>query len=352
MSKSLMLDWTVARESQDASGKKLRRGTTPNSADASAPTNTSLLNLIEGELDDLLAPVGILKTLPLVGTPDSGEPLLKLDDNSILMWAGPPSAQDPKPTLPSSHLTSDISHQTSSRGLLVYLGVALDLEWSDLPAKPLMVPLIQEVLRQGVGKARGNWTAVAGTRPSVPSRTTELQELADPARAGSDRPSGGEAGRIHVESSGAYALADPVRRAGLWRAVDERGTTRGIVAANPDPRAGRTQTQPKDAVAGILNKLSAGHVEGSPDAVAWLPPDRSVPGAPVGPSVADAVAAVFGRADSGSPISWPLLIGALALALFEIILARRASHADVAAAASPASISILPTRFGLGGEAA
>ncbi len=350
MSKSLGLDWSVARESQDAGGKKLRRGTTPNSSDASAPANTSLLNLVEGELDDLLAPVGILKTLPIVGAPDSGEPLLRLDDNSILMWAGAPSASDPKPApSSSSHPTSDIPHPTSARGLLVYLGVALDLEWSDLPAKPLMVPLIQEVLRQGVGKARGNWTAVAGTRPSVPTRTTELQELADPTRSGSDRPA---TGHIHVESSGSFALADPVRRAGLWRAVDERGTTRGIVAANPDPRAGRTQTQPKDAVAGVLNKLSASHVEGTPDAVAWLPPDRTIPGAPVGPSVADAVAAVFGRADSGSPISWPLLIGALALALFEIILARRASHADVAAAASPASISILPTRFGLGGEAA
>ncbi len=56
------------------------------------------------------------------------------------------------------------------------------------------------------------------------------------------------------------------------------------------------------------------------------------------------MATVFGRVDAGSPISWPLLIGALLLALIEIVIARRASHADVAAASSPASISFMPSK--------
>lgn len=347
MSKSLGLDWTVARESQDAGGRKLRRGTPP-STTPSTGAPSSLLNLVEGELDDLLSPISVLRTLPMSSAPDSGEALLRLDDNSVLMWAGTPGASEPRPSTSSS--TSDIRHPASDisqgRGLLIYLAVALDLEWSDLPAKPLMVPLVQEVLRQGIGKARGNWTTIAGARPPVPTRTAELQELADPARAGSDRPSGG---RIRVDSSGPNALAEPVRRAGLWRAVDERGASRGMIAANPDPLAGRAQTQTKDAVSAALNKLAPGHAEaaagtGVPDAIAWLPPDHAIPGGPAVASISDTIATVFGRADSGSPFSWPLLIAALVLALIEIVLARRASRADVAAAASPASISLFPNK--------
>ena len=349
MSKSLGLDWTVARESQDASGKKLRRGTPPSTTpNTDAPS--SLLNLVEGELDDLLSPITVLRTLPMSSAPDSGEALLRLDDNSVLMWAGTPGVADSKPSAASNK--SDIRHPTSDisqgRGLLIYLAVALDLEWSDLPAKPLMVPLVQEVLRQGIGKARGNWTTIAGSRPAVPTRTAELQELADPARAGSDRPSGG---RIRVDSSGPNALAEPVRRAGLWRAVDERGASRGVIAANPDPRAGRAQTQTKDAVSAALNKIAPGHAQGTPgtgtgapDAIAWLPPDHAIPGGAAVASINDTMATVFGRADSGSPVSWPLLIAALLLALIEIVLARRASHADVAAAASPAFISLVPSK--------
>lgn len=349
MSKSLGLDWTVARESQDASGKKLRRGTPP-STTPNTETPSSLLNLVEGELDDLLSPISVLRTLPMSSAPDSGEALLRLDDNSVLMWAGTPGVAETKPASAASQseIRNPKSEIAQGRGLLIYLAVALDLEWSDLPAKPLMVPLVQEVLRQGIGKARGNWTAIAGSRPAVPTRTSELQELADPAKSGTDRPSGG---RIRVDVSGPNALAEPVRRAGLWRAVDERGAIRGVIAANPDPRAGRAQTQTKDAVSAALNKITPGHSEsapgsgtGSSDAIAWLPPDHAIPGGPAVASINDTIATVFGRADSGSPFSWPLLIAALVLALIEIVLARRASHADVAAAASPASISLMPSK--------
>jgi hypothetical protein len=221
----------------------------------------------------------------------------------------------------------------------VYLGVALDLEWSDLPAKPLMVPLVQEVLKQGIGRARGSWSAIAGNRPALPPRTSELVEMPDPARAATDREHA--PGRARVDAGG---MAEPVRRAGLWRAVDERGKPRGLVAVNPDTRAGRTQFQTRAVVAGALSKLTGaggpGGTEGAgKDAVAWLPPTREIPGSASGPreTVADAVATVFGRADAGSPISWPLLMAALALALVEIVLARRASHADTLAPAGSAT---------------
>src|SRR5207244_2480250 len=103
----------------------------------------------------------------------------------------------------------------------------------------------------------------------------------------------------------------------------------------PDSRAGRTQFQTRTAVAGALAKLTSTPGASPEEAVAWLPPSHTVPGAPAtaggGASIADAIAAVFGRADAGSPLSWPLLFMALALALAEVFLARRASHAEVLA---------------------
>ena len=98
MTKALGLDWSVAREAQDATGKKLRRGT-PQSTDAGAQSS-SLLNLVEGELDDLLSPVTVLHTLPMTPAPDTGEPLLRLDDGTIFI-CGPvsPVARLPRAVL-------------------------------------------------------------------------------------------------------------------------------------------------------------------------------------------------------------------------------------------------------------
>ncbi|MBY0263101.1 MAG: hypothetical protein K2Q20_12205, partial [Phycisphaerales bacterium] len=45
---------------------------------------------------------------------------------------------------------------------------------------------------------------------------------------------------------------------------------------------------------------------------------------------AAAVSGLFGAVDRGSPISLPLLIAALCVALLEVFLARRASHAQLA----------------------
>ncbi len=332
MSKALGLEWTVARESREVTGRTLRvpaavAGTGAATEGASAPASASLLNLVQGELEDLVSPVNILRTLPMSPTPESGETLLALDDNTVVMWAGAPAG----PKSAGMGGAGGAGENASGKGLCVYLAVALDLEWSDLPAKPLMVPLVQEVLRQGIGRARGSWSALAGARPSLPTRTAELLELADPARGAAERDHA--PGRARVDAAG---ISEPVRRAGLWRAVDERGLARGLVAINPDPRGGRTNPQTREVVAGALAKLTGGSAV---DTVAWLPPSHAV-GSGTGTSVADAVATVFGRADAGSPISWPLLIGALALALIEIVLARRASHADTMAPA--ASGSILP----------
>ncbi len=334
MARGLGLDFAPARESIDLTstggpGKLLRPGSRPAASTSDGEGSAALLALVEGELDDLLPGVNLLRLLPLQPAPEHGEPVLTLEqDRGTVLWAGPPS--------PSSEGAAGSAGVRESRGLLVYLGVALDLEWSDLPARPLMVPLMQEVVRQGVGRARGSWSALAGQRPALPARTGELQELPDPSRTGesTDTPL-----RVRVDTGG--LPLEPIRRAGVFQAVDDRSAARGIVAINPDPRAGRTSTQSQDAVGPLLRSVLSSSGD-STEALLWLPADAA--SAPIGgtpasgaspSSTGDALSAIFGKTDSGQPVALPLLIAALALAVLEVLLARRASHAEVDAAAAP-----------------
>ncbi len=113
------------------------------------------------------------------------------------------------------------------------------------------------------------------------------------------------------------------------------------MAINPDPRAGRTSTQSQDAVGPLLRSVLSSSGD-STEALLWLPADAA--SAPIGgtpasgaspSSTGDALSAIFGKTDSGQPVALPLLIAALALAVLEVLLARRASHAEVDAAAAP-----------------
>lgn len=327
MSRGLGTGWSVARESRNVQGQRLahpsREGSdgaenAPRaSADRGAESTGGLLALVSGELDDLITPVTVSRVVPMdPAAPEGGEPLLKLTDGTIVAWAGALGAggSDAKP----------------GRGLVVYLGVPLDLDWSDLPAKPLMVPLMQEIVRQGVGRARGTFIAVAGSRPGAPDRTTELVSLADPtlgdaaAAPGAALPAR-ERVRVNSAGTGPAVAAEPVRRAALFKAIDERGATRGLVAVNADARAGRTAASTRDGVGAWLRASVSGHGDASaPGAsgVLWIGPGGTEIGG-------GGMAALLGRTDGGSPASLPLLLGALGLAVLELWMARRASHAEL-----------------------
>lgn len=326
MTRGLGLPFTPAREaielvSKGGPGKLVRTAPVSGDGGSAAPGEAALLALVEGELDELIRGVNVLRLLPLQPAPEHGETVLSLEDRrGIVMWAGTPA-----PLGDSATPNRTSAGAADARGLLVYLGVALDLEWSDLPARPLMVPLMQEVLRQGVGRARGSWAALAGQRPAMPSRTDELQEVQDPAKPAE----GGDALlRLRVDASG--ALIEPLRRAGIFRAIDDRGSPRGVVAVNPDPRGGRTTMQTQDAVGAILRGALAPGADAG-ESLLWIPTGGEVPvaGAPVAAGATEAMSAIFGRTESGSPIALPLLIAALALVLIEVFVARRASHAEL-----------------------
>jgi len=165
-----------------------------------------------------------------------------------------------------------------------------------------MVPLMQELVREGVGRASASGTVVAGVAapvgPEVDSAT-----LADGTAILSGTP------------AAPYALS---RSAGVARLRDEAGRGVGLVAINADVEGARTDVVDAAAVRRWLGEPQQGGetADGSPPAraeVEWV--------ALGNPS------AILARANRGTPVSLPLLIAALCVAVAELCMARWFSHA-------------------------
>ncbi|USN98384.1 MAG: BatA domain-containing protein [Phycisphaeraceae bacterium] len=174
---------------------------------------------------------------------------------------------------------------------------ALDPAWTDLPAKPLLLPLIQEMVRQSVAPSTPT-TVTAGTGLAPPRGAIELVNIQTERRLAMS------------EATGRIPASD---QAGVWTSRNARGEPLGLVAVTPDHRAGRTGPTPADEVLGVLRQAVPG-VEPR-----WLDAGDEV--------AREQVAA----AEEGS--EWiPFLIAA-ALALIELVAARVASHAGGGAGA-------------------
>ena len=285
MMSSLALPWRIAREVESLDPALTLGGEQPRSA---------LLELIQSELPELARSVTVTHVLPVIEGDNAPETrvLLQMSDGAPWMLASPPGELNGE----------DEENASSSRGLVVYLTSAPALTWTDLPARPLIVPLLQELIRQGVGEATGGGVFTAGERPGTPPRTAELVPLNED----------GPQERIGV-TSGAVA-STPIRDAGMWRAVDQQGASRGLVAVNAAMNAGRTETQTASAVRDWL--LGSGVAS---DQFAWI-----------ADTTGDRVAgAITQSADAGSWLSYPLLVAAALVALLELTLARLFSHASI-----------------------
>lgn len=367
------LDWKLAREAKVFGSPE--KGDAPMTiAPGTASTNIvgglgSLLSLVRGEIDELTRPVSVWRTLPIEGETSAagggeGARLMSLADGSTLVWAGTPGrrktgmAEDvvpgAAPTIPPA--TADRtdapaeSPKGNDRGMLIYIATALDLGWTDLPAKPLMVPLVQELVKEGVGRAHGSWWSVAGSVPEVPSRTSELRIDSDASGKNergvsgtapenrtasattSGQPENEHQGLVSVNEAGLATL--PLRQAGLWRAMDDRGVLRAMIAVNPDPRGGVTESNERTAVeewlvnvtpGGKIEWLTEPDVQGNGGSGSGKPDEQ--PSGTEGPSISTSTA--LSARDNTRNISLPLLIAAMVLAVFELLLARWSSHAGV-----------------------
>lgn len=348
----LSSEWSLGREPRAVGDTKLAAPPpvpapgSPSGMDQSSIAS-GLLALVAGELDTLLRPVNVKTALPIDSTGDTGRVILRLEGGGAgggapILWAGRPGDAAGGRTGTTGVPIGE------SRGLVVYLGIALSLDWSDLPAKPLMVPLMQEIVRQGVGQARGSWWMVAGSKPLTPAGAVELRPIDErpiDSRGRGASETAREPGAEGVISLTSPESAGPLRRAGVFAAIDDRGGTRALIAVNPDPRAGNVEPQPQESVGKLLSAAvnSRSDTADAPArSIVWLPADGTLdpsatasgPGGEGGEGgVQGVMSGLFGASERGTPIDLPLLIAALALAIVEIGLARWASHAEVLPAA-------------------
>ncbi|HYD02321.1 MAG TPA: BatA domain-containing protein [Phycisphaerales bacterium] len=253
-----------------------------------------VLATLRGELDVLARPVAVTRLLaPL----EDGE---AREDVKVLLRTA-----DGAPFVTMVTRKGDTS--ATAAGAVVYLSAALDLRWTDLPAKPLMVPLMQELVRQGVGRARPVFATTAGARAAAPDGAAEL------------RPIEKSADRATLALNGSGLTVEPVRSAGAWRAVDAQGAERGMVAVNAPADADTTPVS-RERMAAWMTAALPEKPKGAerPPEVEWAGDDTWRRGL-------DAVDANKARVGTSSL----LLLAALLCALCEVLLARMASASAV-----------------------
>lgn len=294
---------------------------------ASSGGGTDLLSMIAGELPELLRPVTVSRFTPVTGPAGSFDTLLTLESGQPILSALSTGGTKSDAATNAPAATSAASRAPSrASGLILFLGVAPDLAWTDMPAKPLMVPLVQELLRQGVGRAMMTRVATAGSRVAVDAREGELIALAltpDDARAGQ-----------------LLDAAAPVRTAGLYAVRTSDAATARVIVVNPDTAASVTDTQTADAVQRALATVAP--------TVEFLAPQAAPANPGTAPSAAPnsaptATPAALAPESTSPPISYPLLIAAGVIALIELILARLFSHATIARETSDPASPSAPT---------
>jgi hypothetical protein len=283
MVRDMGLPWTVSREVKSW----------PQGVGISGIGAGGLLSVLAPELPDLTRPVRVLKALSVEG---AGVPMLKTTEEWPLLVGGVPGLK---------------GEGEQSHGLVAMLLVAMTFEWTDLQTKPLMVPLMWELVKQGVGSAHGSWSALAGYSLKVPARSAELRSEGGTAAAAS----------VKVQND---VSQEAIRNAGVWRAVDETGALRGLVAVNADPAGGRTDAQPEGAIGTWLAGAA-----GRGESVRWLDGNDGLGGG--------GTAAALARTGDSMKLVLPLLLVALVVGVMELAMARWFSHASAGATVLPAA---------------
>lgn len=299
---------------------------------------TDLLRAVRGELAELTRSVRVSRILPI--TPAAESPtsppqtppanptapnasaesvspaasalnpaplttLLQLSTGQPFVVLISPSAVSNPTTSPTPTTAS-----TSTSGSVVIITAALSSRWTDLPAKPLMVPLMQELIRQGVARARPPLITVAGQPLTIPARTSELRAL--PAST-----------LIAIDPT-TNQPTTPLRTTALLRATDTRNQPIALLAINPDAQAARLDATDPAALRSWLTALTArADAPGTPPSYLKPAADAITPG--FDPTDARTPTELLATSTQGTPLGSIWLLALLALALIELALARWAS---------------------------
>ena len=280
---SLSLPWQMQMEVVDHQPPQVFADEQPRDA---------MLRMLSGEMAELLVPASVYQSLSVVETSGVGRPLLEFADGSPALLAGTP--------MEDSTDDDEAESAATDSGMVVLFTFAPELSWTNIPTKPLMVPLFQELIRQGLSQIRAGRHAIVGrsTHVGLPPAAANLIH-------------GDE--RIGVLEFG--KLDSLLEQAGIYNIVDRAEQPVGALAVNIDPTAGRTQTQSEAAVQSWLR--GAGPWE-------FYQPDN--------------VSAALQQVNQGSPIARNILLIVLVLIAIETILARWFSHSGKVRAGSESTI--------------
>ncbi|MFG0257933.1 MAG: BatA domain-containing protein [Phycisphaerales bacterium JB043] len=242
------------------------------------------LALLQGELQTLLQPVRVHKVLPIVDNQSQATPILTLDDNSpwlVRLDVSPDEQEDGTPP---------------SLGSLLYLSSSTHLSWTNLPAMPLMVPLMQEIVRQGVDSGRDAQTIIAGQAPVITSDSHRL------------------VARTPVSAIAEQRADRPVRNSGVYTVEDDLGDAQAILVVNTDTDGSLT-TRVEDEE--ISKWISDSGID--PSSIQRLAHNEQDTRERIDTQTQE----------SSSTLSITLLMCALLTALIETLLARLFSHATI-----------------------
>jgi hypothetical protein len=252
--------------------------------------SASLLAAVSGELQQLAPSVDVFRVLRIETGTDRGASQVSLRDGTPFLLSWRPAG---------------------ARGTVCMLASAVDLAWTTLPLKPLMVPLWQELVAEARRRSASAEQVSVGSVPTVDrAGVVELRPV------GSDGASIEGARTVSIGAGG--RAAGTIERAGLYQMVDSSGAVQGILAASVDASMASVAPVEEDRLKGWLS--AAGDF-------AWNGEEAATPVEAGSGSV---------TVDGPSLAPWFLAV-ALLLAATEALLSRRFSHA-VRTASAPAGV--------------
>lgn len=194
-----------------------------------------------------------------------------------------------------------------SDGRTILLTAAPELSWTNLVATPLMVPLVQELVRSGSVHSRLTVVSEAGSDAELPRLAAEMRMQR--SRDGS------------MVDGGAPSRTMPPVVAGIYDARDASGQRISWVGVQPSSRGSNPVPNDPRSLDALLAPLG--------NQVRWLDPLTTGSGSAPAEAAANPQSEKDRPAPSpGNPLSFWLLAAAVLVALVEAVLARVFSHAS------------------------
>lgn len=258
--------------------------------------DSMLLSLLQSELTTLLSTIEIHRRLAPESGVDPGSVILRMSDDKPFLLMHRPTSQ--------------------SAGLILYQSAAARLDWTSLPAKPLLVALIQEVMRQGISMVRALPEARSGDRP-VLVLPTSVNTLVGPDNTViSLRPvTRNEPSDPNGRSTEVPMIADPIRIAGLYHPLAADGSPSNItrLMVQVDSAGCDTTPQTESQIASWLSGTGQDWAFASPE------------------QFRTASTMLWKEETSRSDYSLAALLCLFMLLALETLMARRFSHAESSA---------------------